>query len=200
MPSSNVKKIPKIIGIVLLLGGLFVLVRLFFAPLSQEVIFLTKQTSSNETGDGLQPPNTDYAIVIPKIGAVAPVVQDVDPLDSAIYQFALTKGVAHAKGTANPGQNGNIFLFAHSSADLFTASKYNSIFYLVHHLNQGDRLKIWYRGEEYHYQVVTKEFVNSNATKYLTQKSSSEVLTLMTCWPPGTTYKRLIIVAKPLVL
>ena len=198
--SSNAKKIPKLLGILLLLGGSVILGKLFFVPLSQEIIYFTNHRSQNDSTSELQPPNTDYAIVIPKIGAAAPIVKDVDPLDSIIYQKALTKGVAHAKGTANPGENGSIFLFAHSSADLFTASKYNSVFYLVHHLDDGDEIKLWYQGKEYRYQVIQKNYVNPTEVYYLNKKSSVETLILMTCWPPGTTYNRLIIVAKPLVL
>lgn len=196
--SSNAKKIPKLLGILLLLGGSVILGKLFFVPLSQEITYFTNHRSQNDSTSELQPPNTDYAIVIPKIGAAAPIVKDVDPLDSIIYQKALTKGVAHAKGTANPGENGSIFLFAHSSADLFTASKYNSVFYLVHHLSQGDEIKLWYQGIEHRYQVSSKEYVEASQVEYLTEKSSAEILTLMTCWPPGTTIRRLVIQATKL--
>lgn len=193
--SFATKKLPSIIGVLLLLCSLIILIKLFFVPVSQEFKFLTKRANNGVSPTELYPPNTDYSIVIPKLGAAAPIVKDVDSLDPSIYQRALTKGVAHANGTANPGENGNIFLFAHSSADLFTASRYNSVFYLVHHLDNGDEINLWYQGIERHYQVISKEYVSASDTEYLTRKTSVETLTLMTCWPPGTTYKRLIIEA-----
>ena len=99
-----------------------------------------------------------------------------------------------------PGEGGNIFLFAHSSADLLTAERYNSIFYLIHHLESGDKIRVWYEGEEYIYAVTAKHLVSPSDTQYLTKPSKVETLTLMTCWPPGTTYKRLILIAEPVDL
>ncbi len=56
-------------------------------------------------------------IIIPKIGAQSGIVSEVDPYNKAEYLKALSGGVAHAKGTALPGELVNIFLFAHSSVE-----------------------------------------------------------------------------------
>src|SRR3989337_1909684 len=75
---------------------------LTFTPVAKEEIkYQLKQTEKD-----LTPPNTDFSIVIPKIGAKAPVIADTDPFDPKKYLPALYKGVAHAKGTAYPGQFG----------------------------------------------------------------------------------------------
>jgi len=179
------------IGLLLLAGIIFI--RLFHDSLRQEVRYAVTQLQQPAA---LTPPNTDFAIVIDKIEAVAAIVKDIDPYNSQIYQLALRDGVAHARGTGVPGGGGNIFLFAHSSEDLLTAERYNSVFYLMHHLNGGDLIKVWYQKKEYHYLVKEKLSVSPTDTKYLTVKAPSEQLTLMTCWPPGTTLKRLIIVAE----
>ena len=182
------------IGLLILAGS--ILYRLLHDPLRHELTYAVHTLKSTETA--LIPPNTDFALTIDKIGAVSAIVQDVDPLNSRIYQAALTKGIAHAKGTTVPGQGGNIFLFAHSSADLLTAERYNSVFYLMHHLEAGDVIKVWYQGVEHDYVVTEQKLVAPSDIQYLTKKTSEEQLTLMTCWPPGTSFKRLIVIAKPL--
>lgn len=138
--------------------------------------------------------------MIPTIRASARIVKDVDPYSSEVYQKALTQGVAHALGTGTPGGNRNIFLFSHSSVNFYEASRYNSVFYLLHRLEPGDPIEIYYRGEKYVYLVSDKKIVEAEAVSYLTNPLPSETLTLMTCWPPGTTLKRLVIQASPLPL
>jgi len=116
-----------------------------------------------------------------------------------VYQKALTKGVAHAKGTSLPGQGGNIFIFSHSSSDFLNARRYNSIFYLLSKLVLGDEVKIYFENTEYKYSVLSRKAVEPTDLSYLASRSDQEVLTLMTCWPPGTSQKRLIIQAKRVV-
>jgi LPXTG-site transpeptidase (sortase) family protein len=182
------------IGLLILSG--VIMYRLFHDPLRHEVNYALHQIQKSEAS--LVPPNTDFALTIDRIGASAAIIQDVDPFNSQSYQRALRDGVAHARGTNLPGKGGNIFLFAHSSADLLTAERYNSVFYLMHHLEPGDTIKVWYQGVEHDYTVSEKKMVASVDTQYLTEKSDGEQLTLMTCWPPGTSLKRLIVIAKPL--
>lgn len=155
---------------------------------------------SRGTGPVPQPTPTDRtaSIVIPKINADAPLVWDVDATDSRTYQRALSRGVAHARGTVRPGQPGNSFLFAHSSADLMTATRYNSVFYLIHKLESGDRITIWRDGTPYIYEVTGKRIVPPTETGVLSPQSDGYRLTLMTCWPPGTDISRMIVTARML--
>ena len=138
----------------------------------------------------------NFGIMIPKINASARIIADVDAQNSFVYQKALSEGVAHAKGTAYPGEGGNVFIFAHSSANILEANKYNAVFYLLSKLESGDEIFIYYQKQKFHYIVKEKLIVDPTETKYMNE-SSEEKLTLMTCWPPGTTMKRMIISAKP---
>jgi sortase A len=143
----------------------------------------------------------EFGIVIPKIRANAKVINNIDPFNSKEYQWALTKGVAHAKGTAYPGHAGNTFIFAHSSVDWYIANRYNSVFYLLHKLEKGDKIEMYYKKKKYVYEVTVKKYVDASDVSYLNSQNSlnslnTSILTLMTCWPPGTTYKRLIVQAK----
>jgi len=59
---------------------------------------------------------------------------------------------------------------------------------------------VWYNKKEYKYKVAETKVVATNDTAVLDSINhplNFEQLTLMTCWPPGTTQKRLIIIAKP---
>lgn len=145
----------------------------------------------------LMPPNTDFAIVIPKIKAVAPIIDNVDPFDSDAYLKALREGVAHASGTVYPGQIGNVFLFAHSTDAFYNVGKYNAVFFLIGHLENDDEIDLFYRGIRYTYSVYDKKVVAPEDTEYLgTLGTGEKTLTLQTCYPPGTTIKRLVVLAK----
>lgn len=144
----------------------------------------------------ITPVDDNFGIVIPKINANAKVIANVDPYNSAVYQVALTKGVAHALGTSFPGQPGNVFIFAHSSVDFFNATRYNSVFYLLNKLEKSDEIILYYNKEKFKYQVTEKKIVAASEVNYLTNVGDQKTVTLMTCWPPGTTLKRLIVIGE----
>jgi LPXTG-site transpeptidase (sortase) family protein len=144
----------------------------------------------------VKPVDREFAIVVPKIGANAQVVSDVNAANFDEYQEALKKGVAHAKGTSYPGQPGNSYLFAHSTRYAWDVPRYNAIFYLLHELEKDDRVTAFYRGKQYDYKVVKKVIAGAEDTSWFTAQYDEPVLTLQTCTPPGTTWKRLMVVAK----
>ena len=165
----------------------------------EELRFQTKRVVPALQSETLIPVDKTFGIVIPKLGANAKVIKDVDPYNDRLYQQALTKGVAHAKGSSLPDREGNVFLFSHSSVNFYEAMRYNSIFYLLNKLENGDAIDIYYNDTKYEYKVTKKAFVASNAVEYLRptiQGHGAHTLTLMTCWPPGTSFKRLIIVGE----
>lgn len=147
----------------------------------------------------MSPVDPDFSIIIPKIAANARVIDNVNPADESEYLDKLQFGVAHAAGTYLPGQNGHIFLFAHSTDYVWNISTYNAVFYLLYKLDDGDEVNIFHQGRRYVYTVTGKKVVEPTDVQYLTNKTESEFLTLQTCWPPGTTLKRLLVFAKPKV-
>lgn len=147
----------------------------------------------------MSPVDPEFSIMIPKIAANARVIDNVNPADETEYLDKLQYGVAHAAGTYMPGQNGHIFLFAHSTDYVWNISTYNAVFYLLYKLNEGDEVDIFYQGKRHVYTVTGKKIVDPSDVQYLTNKTESEFLTLQTCWPPGTTLKRLLVFAKPKV-
>lgn len=197
--SSSSKSAKSKLGSVLYLTGVvlaalcFVVIMTTLSPaIKQEIDYDLKPRA---TPSEITPVDSDFGLVVPKISANARVIKDVDPFDPAGYQKALSQGVAHAKGTALPGQTGNIFLFSHSSVDFWQATRYNSIFYLLNKLETGDEIDLYYQGQKYRYQVRAKKIVGPNEISYLRKSTDRQELTLMTCWPPGTSLQRLIIEA-----
>lgn len=137
-----------------------------------------------------------FYITIPKIKAQAPIIEDVDPWNPAIYQKALENGVAHAKETSLPGQKGTIFLFAHSSDSPWRITRYNTIFLRLGELENNDELVINRDKKTYKYKVFEKREVYPSEIKYL-KETEKDQLILQTCTPIGTAFKRLLIFAKP---
>lgn len=171
--------------------GLAILVLTYFPLAREEVKYAIRPSVPTE----IVPIDKNFGIVIPKLGANAHVIANVDPYNSKAYQYALTKGVAHARGTPIPGAMGNIFLFAHSSENFYVALQYNSVFYLLPKLVKGDHILLYYNGVKFTYDVTDKKFVDPKDVSYLKGDPSRQTLTLMTCWPPGTTIQRLLVFA-----
>lgn len=153
-------------------------------------------TNSSLKEKVLTPPNTRFSVVIPKIGAAAPVIANIDPSNPSEYQKALRKGVAHAKYTPYPGQFGNTYLFAHSTDAFYNLGRYNAVFYLLGKLEKGDNIFIYYENTKYTYVVEEVKVVNAGAVKYLGKQGEWNTLTLQTCYPPGTALRRLVVVAN----
>ena len=104
--------------------------------------------------------------------------------------------MAHAKGTAYPGQKGNVYLFAHSTDAFYNVGRYNAVFYLIGKLENGDEIDIYYKDQKIVYEVYEKKVVGADDIKYLGNLGDRNTLTLQTCYPPGTTLKRLVVVAS----
>jgi len=145
------------------------------------------------------PNDPEYSIVIPKIAANAKVISGVDASNEDEYLASLQQGVAHADGTAFPGEGGHIFMFAHSTDYIWNVGTYNAVFYLLYKLEVGDEVNLFYKGQRFVYIVTATQIVDPTEVDYLTRKTQNEFLTLQTCWPPGTTFKRLLVFAEPKV-
>ena len=140
------KKLPQILigaGIILIFSSLVLLIYIFAPVAKVEINY--RLNEPKKTISQIKPLDKEFGIVIPKIGANAKIVANVDPYNSNTYQLALTKGVAQARGTALPSQLGNMFLFSHSSVNILEATRYNSVFYLLSKLKKDDEIFVYYK-------------------------------------------------------
>lgn len=146
----------------------------------------------------LTPIDPVFDILIPKIGANARVFPNIDPSNPDTFLPVLQKGVAHAAGTVFPGQAGNIYLFAHSTDNFWDAGRYNAIFYLLKDLRKDDEIVIFFQNIRHNYKITGTQIVDPSEVSYITRaQTGKELLILQTCWPPGTTWQRLLVLAEP---
>lgn len=146
----------------------------------------------------LTPIDPLFSILIPKLGIDEKVFPNVDPNDPQQYLPVLQQGIAHAKGSVFPGESGTIYLFAHSADNWWDIEHYNAIFYTLNNLSVGDEIAVFFENRRYEYVVSQQIISDPQDVTYLTQQhGGSQQLVLQTCWPPGTTFKRLYVVAKP---
>ncbi len=134
-------------------------------------------------------------ILIPKIYAWAPLIENVNPANESQYMKALSEGVAVAQGSAVIGTPGNIFLFAHSSEEPWLITRYNVAFLKLGQLKSGDEVILGKNFRQYHYRVTGSKVVSPTEVAYLNHPVAP--LTLMTCTPIGTAWKRLLVFAQP---
>ena len=141
----------------------------------------------------------DNRIIIPKLGKNIPLVDvdnnnnfDFDHMEN-IFMQELEKGVIRYPGTATPGNFGNAFVFGHSSNYPWVKGDYNEVFALLDNLEFGDEIIVYYNQHKYTYVIREKKIVRPTDVKAIVRDDSKKELSLMTCWPVGTTLKRMIV-------
>lgn len=151
--------------------------------------FPGKQTEGQKLVTGVQ----TYTLTIPKINITkAKVVVGGDDL---------TKSLIHYVPRSMPGEFGNVAIFGHSTLpQLYDEKDYKTIFTYLPSLQKGDSILIDVGDLEYEYEVYDMFVVSPDKVSVLDQQYDASYLTLVTCVPPGTFWKRLVIKAKLLRL
>lgn len=153
---------------------------------------------SKTTEKILVPPDINFSVIIPKIGAAERIQENVDPSNESEYLDVLRHSIAHAKGTSFPGMGSTTYLFAHSADNFWNVGRYNAVFYLLKELNNGDDVYVFFQGKRYNYKVYDKQIVDPSQTSVIAaNQGEGEKVILQTCWPPGTSWKRLLVFASP---
>ncbi len=133
-------------------------------------------------------------IAIPVLDINAPVTFGVNNISKEV-ESNLINGPIQINGTSLPGQTGNVYITGHSSNYVWIKSDYNSIFAILDKLVIGDMIYVNYNNVVYVYQVFDTKIVLPSDTNVLKATSDSR-LTLVTCWPVGTSLKRIVISAN----
>ena len=133
-------------------------------------------------------------ICIPKIRATAPLIPG-SALQTKDTAGALAKGVILANEGARPGEKDTVLLFGHSSDAPWHKGNYKTAFLLINALVPKDEIFLITPDATYTYHVITSEEVSPRALQFSENKNES-LLTLITCWPPGTTLRRLLVHAR----
>ncbi len=133
-------------------------------------------------------------LYIPALDISAPI-QYVQTTDENELQQKLRDGVGHYPDTAMPGEEGNVFIFGHSSYYWWDWFQYANIFANLEKINIGDKILVYYQNKLFIYEVKQTKVVEASDMSVLEQGNGKE-LTLMTCTPIGTNLKRFIVVAE----
>src|SRR5579862_1381781 len=132
---------------------------------------------------------SNYYISIPSLG-----IEDayVSTLDNNVNLHLI-----HFPGTALPPNVGNAAIFGHSTLpQWFDPHNPHAIFATALDTKIGDSIIVTIGDKQYTYNVISMTIVAADDTSYLAQDSDGSYLSLITCTPPGTTWRRLVIKAK----
>lgn len=198
-PSRNKKRLFYIANMLLVLAlsyGVYLYTPLVSAIFKYKFSAKPAYISSNT----IEEVSDEYIIQIPKILAYSKVIENVSPFDQAEYDRILKNNVvAQAEGSESPGsgKGNSTYIFAHSTNNNLGMLRSNAVFYLLGELQADDVIYINYRGKEMKYRVFEKKVSPPSDLSYLDYHDENrEVLILQTCWPIGTDWNRLLILAE----
>lgn len=137
--------------------------------------------------------DNEIGLVIPKIFVKEKVIIGVDPSSKPDYLKALQIGVAQAQGTALPGEPGLGYYFAHSSGMNILAPQKKAAFYLLGKLSSGDRIYLYSGDQVFSYQLTEMKVTEADDLSFLGERGGEERIVLQTCWPIGTSLRRLLV-------
>lgn len=127
-----------------------------------------------------------YSISIPSIGIQNAQVSTND--------INLAEHLVNFTGTAVPPNLGNAVIFGHSTLpQLYNPKDYKTIFANAYKIKTGDEVFVNFQKITYKYKVTSIIVVDPTDTSVLEQDTRDSFLTLITCTPPGTVWKRLVI-------
>lgn len=132
----------------------------------------------------------DFKVTIPRL-KIAKALTRVDSLN--FYDH-----LSHFPGSALPGEVGNSFITGHSILPQFyDPANYRAIFSKLSDLEIGDDIFVEIEGQKLHFVVQYAKVVDPRDVSVLAPISQNgRNLTLMTCVPPGTNLKRLVVITS----
>lgn len=133
-----------------------------------------------------------FSLSIPKLGIEDAVVETNSSSLNPDHRLG------HYKGSALPGEVGNAFIYGHSVLRVFyNPRNYKAIFSTLDTLEIGDTFYITFNGEKIEYKVSKIQYLSPSEVRPLDNVSpkflNDSTATLMTCAPPGTKVKRLLV-------
>ena len=165
------------------------------APIPQGSIAAVDYTDASswfpefEAPSAMKPIISLYTLSIPKI--------NIKNAKVSTENTDLAKNLVNYPGTGIPGEIGNAVIFGHSTLPYFyNANDYKTMFTNIFRLKTGDKIYISLDNKTYSYKIYGIDIVSPSDTTIFYQNFDNSYLTLVTCTPPGTIWKRLIVKAK----
>jgi len=136
-----------------------------------------------------------FYLTVPALGIKQAVVEtnSINPTPS--------QSLGHFRGSRFPGEMGTSFLYGHSALPwLFNSSNYKTIFSTLPDLTTSDNFYVHYKSFTYQYQIVGTKILAPNDVDplkdYGIELNSPSTVVLMTCYPPGLSSKRYLVIGK----
>ncbi len=127
-----------------------------------------------------------YTLSIPKL--------KIESAEVSTKDYNLDRHLVQYFGTAIPGQKGTAVIFGHSTIPAwFDPKNYKAIFATLHTIKVGDEFSATVAGITYKYKIFSIIITNPADTNILSQSYDNSYITIVTCTPPGTIWKRLIV-------
>ena len=132
---------------------------------------------------------------IPKISISVPIIFATSTDKNALAKN-LDQGVVYYPGSVYPGQTGQIIILGHSAPPGWPTVKHDWVFTDLEKLAVGDTISIDLNNKQYTYVVKQKTIIKRGAeVPQDNLDANSNVLTLISCWPPGKDYQRIAVQA-----
>jgi len=133
---------------------------------------------------------------VPKIGISVPIVFSTTA-DISSLKKDLNSGAVYYPGSVYPGQTGQIVILGHSAPPGWPKIKNDWIFTDLDKLTPGDTVLIDLNNKQYTYIVKQKTIIKRGADVPSDGlDGNNNILTLISCWPPGKDYQRIAVQAE----
>lgn len=172
---------------------------------SQEVAInsIQNNTSATPAATAIQPAQDTSQVAgdfiqVPAINLESSIVTS-DSTDVNFLEKKLDEGAVIYPGSVMPGQNGETLLLGHSAPANWPHIKHDWVFSNIENLKKGDSINISFQGKVYTYRVVGHKIINigQDVDIYLNKEyNNKNTLLLVSCWPPGKNYKRIVVQAE----
>ncbi|NTV55349.1 MAG: sortase [Candidatus Moranbacteria bacterium] len=156
---------------------------------------------AQEIGNGYDPvapgdSKPDVTVLVERVGIAAPMIWSGSEDGTAMLRD-LERGVIRYPGSGIPGQSGNVIISGHSSNYSWAQGDYNSVFRRLGELAPGDYVVLRMKqanGKTFDYAYrMTEKRVTTPDDPWIFEAGEQDEVTLSTCWPLGTAFKRLIV-------
>ena len=221
---KKLKKIVSRISVFLIISGLSLLTWIIYPIASFELEYAPKfgtiikpvpnepikQVIRRDVNEVLAATITDYT----KASVWFPKATNIKPTTSFVSYFLsipklkieratvligtedLSKSLIQYTGTL-PGELGNPVIFGHSTLPfLYNPKNYTTIFTKLPTLDKGDEILVSIDNVTFKYNIIDMRITSPDDLSVLEQNYDDSYITLITCVPPGTYFKRLIIKAR----
>ncbi len=159
----------------------------------------TKTPNSEDAKEWFPTQSENTKLLIPKVSSYTISIPKLHIKNArvATASYDLSKQLVHYPGTPLAPDIGTGVIFGHSSLpEFFSTKNYKSIFTYLPQLKKGDEILVQFPKITYRYVVENATIVKPTDFSVFAQNKNGSFLTLVTCVPPGTTWKRLLIRAK----